>query len=47
MTSTIQASVITIDELEAKLKLNETTDINFFREWQDDLPELTLWKSSH
>ena len=44
MTSTIQAAVIQIDELEAKFQLNETSDINFFREWQDDLPELTLWE---
>ncbi|NET60301.1 MAG: restriction endonuclease subunit R [Symploca sp. SIO2E6] len=44
MTSTIQASVITLDELETKFQLQETTEINFFHEWQDDLPELTHWE---
>ncbi|NEP62075.1 MAG: restriction endonuclease subunit R [Symploca sp. SIO2G7] len=44
MTSTLQASVIAIDELETRFQLQETTEINFFREWQDELPELTPWE---
>lgn len=41
MVQTIQASVITIDELELRFGLNEVESDQFFREWQDDLPEIT------
>lgn len=41
MVQTIQASVITIDELELRFGLNEVESDPFFREWQDDLPEIT------
>lgn len=39
MTQTIQASVIQIDELELRFGWQEALDNQFFREWQDDLPE--------
>ena len=41
MVQTIQASVIPIDELELRFGLEEVEDDQFFREWQDNLPELT------
>lgn len=44
MTKTIQASVIQIDELESRFGLQEVVDDQFFREWQDDLPEIGDWE---
>jgi hypothetical protein len=44
MTQTIQASVIQIDELESRFGLQEVVDDQFFREWQDDLPEVDDWE---
>lgn len=41
MTQTLQASVIPIDELEFRFNLVEVEDDQFFREWQDNLPEIT------
>lgn len=42
MVQTIQASVIPIDELELRFGLNQVESDQFFREWQDDLPEITM-----
>lgn len=42
MVQTIQASIISIDELELRFGLNEVESDQFFREWQDDLPEITV-----
>lgn len=41
MVQTIQASFIPIDELELRFGLNEVESDQFFREWQDNLPEIT------
>jgi hypothetical protein len=41
MVQTIPASVISIDELELKFGLREAESDQFFREWQDNLPEIT------
>jgi hypothetical protein len=41
MIETIQASVIQIDELELRFGLQEVEDSQFFREWQDNLPEIS------
>jgi hypothetical protein len=44
MSQSIQASVIQINELESRFGLQEALDNQFFREWQDDLPELSDWE---
>ncbi len=41
MVQTIQASVIPLDELALRFGLQEVEDDQFFREWQDNLPEIT------
>lgn len=41
MVQTISAEKITLYELEQKFSLQQTEDINFFQEWQTNLPELT------
>lgn len=41
MVQTIQASDLSLYEVETSLKLQENTDLNFFREWWHDRPELT------
>lgn len=41
MVQTIQAQNITLNDLIEKFGLERTDDEQFFREWQDDLPELT------
>lgn len=41
MVETIQAQNVILYDLEAKFGLERTEDDRFFREWQDDLPELT------
>jgi len=44
MSQILQASVITIDELESRFGLQEVLDNQFFREWQDDLPTINDWE---
>jgi hypothetical protein len=44
MTQTIQASAIQINELEARFSLQEIVDNQFFREWQDNLSEISNWE---
>ena len=39
LVETIQASAIQIDELELRFGLQEVEDRQFFREWQENLPE--------
>jgi len=41
MVETIQARNVNLYDLEAKFGLQRTEDKQFFREWQDDIPELT------
>lgn len=41
MVQTIQARNVILHDLKEKFGLERTDDPNFFREWQDDLPELT------
>ena len=41
MVQTIQAKDITLAQLTQSFGLNRTDDPQFFREWQDNLPELT------
>ncbi|MEM1172057.1 MAG: type I restriction endonuclease [Cyanobacteria bacterium P01_H01_bin.35] len=41
MVQTIQAQDITLEELQENFGLQLTTDSQFFREWQDNLPSLT------
>ena len=41
MVATLKASEITFPELETIFYLDEVDDDQFFREWQDDLPEIT------
>jgi len=41
MVATIAAKYITRRQLRDKFNLERTEDEQFFREWQDDLPELT------
>ena len=41
MVQTIQARDITLHDLETKFGLNLVENDQFFREWQDDLPEIT------
>lgn len=41
MVETIQARNVTLYDLEAKFGLERTEDKQFFREWQENLPELT------
>lgn len=41
MVQTIQAKDISLNELETIFKLQLVEDENFFREWQDNLPEIT------
>jgi len=41
MVDTIQARNVTLYDLEAKFGLERTDDKQFFREWQENLPELT------
>lgn len=40
MLQTIQATDITLHDLRIKFHLSQTEDDQFFREWQDDLPEI-------
>ena len=40
MVQTIQAQNISLNELVETFGLERTDDEQFFREWQDDLPEL-------
>ena len=44
MRQTILAKDITLDELEKIFNLQIVEDDQFFREWQDDLPEITDWQ---
>lgn len=41
MVATLKASEITFSQLETTFYLDEVDDNQFFREWQDDLPEVT------
>ncbi|MDY6805688.1 MAG: restriction endonuclease subunit R [Cyanobacteriota bacterium] len=41
MVATLKASEISFPELETIFYLDEVDDDQFFREWQDDLPEIT------
>lgn len=41
MVETIQSRNVTLYDLEAKFGLERTDDKQFFREWQENLPELT------
>jgi hypothetical protein len=41
MVQTIQAKDVTLEELKTLFGLQLVRDDNFFREWQDDLPEIT------
>ncbi|MEQ9482313.1 type I restriction endonuclease [Coleofasciculus sp. F4-SAH-05] len=41
MLQTIQAQDISLEELQENFGLQRTTDSQFFREWQDNLPSLT------
>lgn len=41
MVQTIQASELTLREVEQKFNLQENLDLGFFPEWQNNLPELT------
>lgn len=41
MVAALKASEITFPELETIFYLDEVDDDQFFREWQDDLPEVT------
>ena len=41
MVQTIPATEITIRQLNQTFNLERTDDVQFFREWQDELPELT------
>jgi hypothetical protein len=41
MAQTIQAINVAINDLEAQFKIEWVEDDQFFREWQDDLPEIT------
>ena len=41
MVQTIQAKNVTLEELKTLFDLQLVTDDQFFREWQDELPEIT------
>ncbi|MDY6786442.1 MAG: restriction endonuclease subunit R [Cyanobacteriota bacterium] len=41
MTQTLQAKEVTLYQLETYFRLQRIEDEQFFREWQDELPELT------
>jgi len=41
MVPAIQASAISIDELTLKFQLCEVEDAQFFKEWQENLPEIS------
>jgi len=41
MVQTIQAKDVTLEELKTVFDLQLVTDDHFFREWQDELPEIT------
>jgi hypothetical protein len=41
MVQTIQARNVALNELETNFKIEWVEDDQFFREWQDDLPEIT------
>ncbi|AFZ00230.1 type I restriction endonuclease [Calothrix sp. PCC 6303] len=41
MVQTIQASELSLGEVEQKFNLQENLDLSFFPEWQNDLPELS------
>lgn len=41
MVQVIQASELTLREVETKFCLEESQDASFFREWEENLPELT------
>ncbi|PZV11026.1 MAG: restriction endonuclease subunit R [Leptolyngbya sp.] len=42
MVQTLQAKEITFAQLGELFRLERTDEVGFFREWQDDLPELSL-----
>jgi hypothetical protein len=44
MVQTIQANNVTLDDLETKFGLQLVEDDQFFREWQDNLPEIEDWE---
>ena len=44
MVQTIQAKDVTLEGLETLFHLQQVEDEQFFREWQDDLPEITDWQ---
>lgn len=41
MAQVIQASELTLHDVEEKFNLQQVEDKQFFREWQDDLPDIT------
>ncbi|MEG3845303.1 restriction endonuclease subunit R, partial [Microcoleus sp. herbarium14] len=41
MVQTIQAKNVTLEELQTLFGLQLVRDDDFFREWQEDLPEIT------
>ncbi|MCY7385342.1 MAG: DUF2959 domain-containing protein [Microcoleus sp. CAN_BIN18] len=41
MAQTIQARNVALNDLETQFKIEWIEDDQFFREWQDDLPEIT------
>ena len=41
MVQAIQASELTLREVETKFGLEESQDVSFFSEWEENLPELT------
>ena len=41
MVQTIQAKNVTLEELQTLFGLQLVRDEDFFREWQDELPEIT------
>jgi predicted RNase H-like HicB family nuclease len=47
MTTVIQAKYITLNELRTKFALQLVEDIQFFPEWQTDLPEITDEDKQH
>lgn len=44
MSTTMQASAISLKELEGKFGIQENIDPQFFCEWQNDLPEIDAWE---
>lgn len=41
MVQTIQAKNVALNDLESQFKIEWVEDDRFFREWQDDLPEIS------